>query len=84
MSANLQSTWNRFFADHPASVRESYAEHFLAASRFGLRLLSMAGACLCHAVVPGVFEDTASKGVAKLADELTRRRCCHAEGGAGI
>ena len=84
MSESMNSVWRRLFEDHLAAVREGYIEHFLAAGRFGSRLLIIAGACLCHAIIPGVFEDTASKGVKTLADELTRRRCCDPEGGAGI
>ena len=68
------SLWRRLFADHPSSVRESYCQHFLAASRFGFRLVGMGIACLCHAVVPAVFEDVASQGVSELAGEMAQRR----------
>lgn len=81
MNASADSTvWRRLFADHPAAVRESYPQHFLAACRMGIRLLGMALACICHAVIPGVFEATASRGVKKLASEMARRRCCHFDG----
>lgn len=76
--------WHRLFAQHPAAVRESYLQHFLAAGRISWRLLGMCLACLCHAIVPGLFENTASRGVVALAGELSRRRCCDTEGGAGI
>ena len=75
MSTDTPSTaWQRLFSDHPASVRESYREHFYAAGNMGLRLVAMGCACLCHAFVPGLFEDTASRGVAELADRMSRRR----------
>ena len=81
MSMSADSTaWQRLFADHPASVRESYGQHLLAACRIGMRLFEMGAACLCHAVVPGVFEDTASRGVTQLAGEMSQRRCCAADG----
>ena len=82
MSLVAESTvWHRLFADHPASVRESYVQHSFAACRIGARLLGMGLACICHAAVPGVFEDTASRGVSKLAGEMSQRRCCPAERG---
>lgn len=84
MSTSVQSMWNRYFAEHPAAVRESYLEHFLAASKIGLQLLSMAFACLCHALVPGLFETSASRGILRLAGDISRRRCCYSEGGSGI
>jgi hypothetical protein len=66
--------WRRLFADHPASLHESYWQHSRAAWRIGIRLLGMGIACLCHAVVPGVFEQTASQGVSRLAGEMSERR----------
>lgn len=85
MNTSSQSTvLRRLFADHPAAVRETYFEHFRAAARIGIRLLGMSLACLCHAIVPGVFEDTASRGVIALGGELSRRRCCDPEEGGGI
>ena len=73
------SIWRRLFVEHPDAVRESYREHAGVAARIGGRLLGMGAACLCHALVPGLFPDTASRGVSKLAAELQRRRCCAEE-----
>lgn len=56
----------RLFLTHPATVNESYAEHARFAARFSLRLLAAAGAALVHAVVPCLFEKTASRIVAEL------------------
>lgn len=81
MSAGAPSAvWRRLFADHPASVRESYGRHFVVAFRIGLRLLGLGVACLCHALVPGLFEDTASRGIHRLSAEMSRRLCCEPEG----
>ena len=66
--------WRRLFSDHPASLKESYWQHSRVAWRTGIRLLGMGIACLCHAVVPGLFEDTASRGVSRLAGEMSSRR----------
>ncbi|WP_422631616.1 DUF6356 family protein, partial [Pseudomonas proteolytica] len=43
--------FRRLFLDHPASVGESYAEHFGVASRFGVTLIGGGLGCLVHAVV---------------------------------
>lgn len=56
----------RLFLDHPATVNESYFEHFAFALGFGLKLLGAAGAALVHAVIPCLFEKTASRIIADL------------------
>ena len=56
----------QLFLDHPASVDETYGEHFLFALRFSLTLFGAACAALIHALVPALFEKTASKTVAAL------------------
>ena len=40
----------RLFTEHPASVNETYGQHFLHASRFAGSLLLAGCACLVHAV----------------------------------
>lgn len=57
---------NRVFLNHPASVDETYAEHARFAAGFSLRLFAAAGAALVHAVIPCLFEKTASRIVAEL------------------
>lgn len=54
------------FTAHPAAVDESFGEHFLFAMRFSGLLFAAAGAALVHAILPFMFEKTASKIVAKL------------------
>ncbi len=54
------------FTAHPASVDESFGEHFLFALKFAALLFAAAGAALVHAVLPFMFEKTASKIIAKL------------------
>ncbi len=56
----------RVFLDHPRSVDESYFEHMAFAGRFAGTLLLAAGAALVHAVVPCLFEKTASRIVGDL------------------
>ncbi len=56
----------RLFTTHPASVGESYLEHAAFAGRFSLALFAAAFAALVHALLPFVFEKTASRTVARL------------------
>lgn len=56
----------KLFTDHPASVDESYLEHAVFASRFSLALFGAAFAALVHALLPFLFEKTASRTVARL------------------
>ena len=56
----------RVFLDHPKSVDETYLQHSAFAGRFALRLAAAAGAAAVHAVIPCLFEKTASRIVADL------------------
>jgi hypothetical protein len=56
----------RLFKEHPEAVQETYVQHAIFASRFALKLAAAAGAALVHAVVPALFEKTASRIVADL------------------
>jgi len=57
---------DRVFLSHPASVDESYGEHLRFAAGFSFKLFAAAGAALVHALIPCLFEKTASKIVAGL------------------
>ena len=57
---------DRVFLSHPASVDETYGEHARFAAGFSLRLFAAAGAAAVHAVIPCLFEKTASRIVADL------------------
>lgn len=63
----------RAFTEHPASVGETYWRHFFFATRFSLRLFGAAFAALIHAILPFMFDKTASNIVAKLHHRLTNR-----------
>ena len=71
---NNRPLFHRLFVDHPASIEETYAEHLGSALLIGFRLMGMGMACLCHALVPALFEDAASRGVRRLAGEISARR----------
>lgn len=62
------------FTDHPASVNETYGEHFVHASSFGLRMIGGGVACLLHGVFPFLFEKTGSKQICVLHDRMVTNR----------
>ena len=63
----------RLFLDHPRSVDESYFEHLLFAGGFALRLVGAGLAALVHALVPCLFEKTASNMIAKMYAKTSNR-----------
>ncbi len=56
----------RVFLDHPAKVDESFFEHMVFALKFSGLLFAAAGAALVHAIIPCLFEKTASGIIAQL------------------
>lgn len=63
----------RSFVDHPASVNETYLQHAIFAGRFALMLFGAACAALVHALIPSLFETTASRMIAKLNAQMQAR-----------
>ena len=61
------------FTEHPASVGESYLQHFAFALRFSGKLFCAGGAALVHALVPAFFETTASRLIKEMVTEMDRR-----------
>jgi len=57
---------SRVFLDHPAKVDEGFLEHMAFALKFSGLLFAAAGAALVHALIPCLFEKTASGIIAKL------------------
>ena len=64
---------DRLFLEHPAKVDETYVQHARFAARFSLTLFAAAGAALVHAVIPALFEKTASGMVAELYNRTHNR-----------
>ena len=63
----------RIFLNHPAKVNESFFEHMYFALRFARLLFVAAFAALVHALVPCLFDKTASKIVALLYERTKGR-----------
>ena len=64
----------RAFTDHPATVGETYGEHFGRATYFGLRMAFAGLACLIHGVLPFLFVRTGSRAIAELNDRMVVNR----------
>ena len=69
----MQATLHRLFLSHPQSVDESYGEHFLFALGFAARLFGAGLAALIHAVIPCLFETTASRMIREMHERIVRR-----------
>jgi hypothetical protein len=75
-----------FFTEHPASVGESYSEHFAFAMGVGSRMVAGGLACMLHAVLPEFCKTTGSRTIRELALRLVptnREKRKSAPAGAG-
>ena len=61
------------FTDHPSKVNETYLEHMKCAFTFFYTLLGLSLVVLVHAILPFMFEFTASNGIKKLNDCMKKR-----------
>ncbi|MEM8791097.1 MAG: DUF6356 family protein [Pseudomonadota bacterium] len=61
------------FTVHPASVDESYGEHFLFALKFAAKLGCAAFAALVHAILPFAYQKTASTIIRELYEKTHNR-----------
>ncbi|MFC7537415.1 DUF6356 family protein [Sphingomonas sp. GCM10030256] len=66
--------FNRLFTHHPRSLGMSWLEHGVGAVRIGAAMIGSGIACLVHAVVPGLFTETAGRTVVRLHDHMQKRR----------
>lgn len=64
----------RAFTEHPASVDETYLEHARFALGFAGRLFLASLAALVHAVLPFLFETTASRAIGAMHARIVSRR----------
>src|SRR5438128_12683083 len=60
----------RFFTEHPATVGETYGEHFAFAISVGGRMVGGGLACMLHAVLPEFCKTTGSRTIRELALRL--------------
>jgi Family of unknown function (DUF6356) len=64
----------KLFTEHPASVGESYGEHLIFASGFGLRMILGGIACLVHGLLPFLFIRTGSAQISELHQTIVANR----------
>jgi Family of unknown function (DUF6356) len=67
---------NRFktlFTSHPDSLNESYFQHFSHAMGYSVRLFGAAFCAFTHALLPFLFEKTASTAIKTMYSEMTSR-----------
>lgn len=67
-------TVDRLFRAHPRSLGMSWAGHGVGAVRIGAELLGAGCAAIVHAVVPGVFTETAGKTVTRIYNHIQQRK----------
>ena len=73
----MKRTIEAAFLDHPNSVGESYGEHCMFASQFGLTLSGAGLAAIVHGLLPFVLQTTASSVVKDLNAILSDRSRLH-------
>ncbi len=61
------------FLDHPGTVDETYLQHFVFAMSFAGWFFLAGAAAFIHALVPALFETTASRILNKLNHKITTR-----------
>ena len=64
----------RLFIDHPKSLGMSWLGHGLGAIKIGGEMIAAGVACLVHAIIPGLFTQTAGKTVERLYCHMAKRR----------
>ena len=62
------------FTEHPASVGETYGQHFVSAMGFSLSMIRAAFCCAIHAILPFAFEKTGSDCITGLYDRMVTNR----------
>ena len=62
------------FTEHPASVGETYGEHLVMASGFGVRMVIGGLACILHGIFPFLFVKTGSKQIESLHGKMITNR----------
>ena len=70
----LMSLFRSLFVDHPASVDETYLEHFISAVSFGTTMIVAGVACMVHALLPAVFVTRGSDTIYALHERMVVKR----------
>jgi len=64
----------RLFLEHPRALGMSWAGHGAGAVAIGATLVGAGLACLVHAIVPGLFTQTAGKTITRMYAHMAQRK----------
>lgn len=67
----IRLRFRKAFIDHPASVDETYFEHFRVATHYSRELAGASMKAFVHALVPGMCCTSASEKIKQLHGEVT-------------
>ena len=70
----MRQSLGRLFGEHPAQLGMSWLVHGRGAVSIGASMVGAGFACFVHAAVPGWFTQTAGRTVARLHEQMHRRR----------
>lgn len=62
-----------FFTKHPHQMGESYWQHFICATKFGIKMIFAGTACLIHAIFPFLFQKTGSNMLFGMMNDYIKR-----------
>jgi hypothetical protein len=68
------SLFRSLFMEHPASVDETYSEHFISALTFGTKMVIAGIACMVHGLLPAVFVTRGSDTICALHERMVVKR----------
>jgi hypothetical protein len=68
------SLFRSLFIEHPASVDETYSQHFVSAICFGTKMVIAGFACMIHGLLPAVFVSRGSDAVCALHERMVVKR----------
>jgi hypothetical protein len=64
------SFFRSIFVEHPASVDETYLQHFISALGFGTKMIVAGVACIVHGLLPALFVTRGSDTVCALHERM--------------
>jgi hypothetical protein len=70
----MSSSSRLSFTEHPATVGETYGQHFQTALGFSVSMIGGGLACMVHAVFPFLFERTGSATIRGLYERMIAHR----------
>jgi hypothetical protein len=68
------SLFRSLFTEHPASVDETYLQHFISALSFGTKMIVAGVACMVHGLLPAVFVNRGSDAISALHERMVVKR----------